>query len=264
MTIEGSNCNLKIRIRKNAKISLAEYIEELMSPAVEIRNLTVKAGKSTLIKDFSVSIPAGCVVGLLGPSGAGKTTLIKSMVGRKKVRKGSVKIFDLSADEKESQKSIGYMPQTTSLYTDLTAKENLLYFSAIKGAAPSEADIVLKEVSMEGHADKQVSVLSGGQKSRVSLAVALLGNPRLLVLDEPTVGVDPLLRLELWRRFKEMAQQGKSIIVTSHVMDEAEHCDYLMLIRDGKLLAFDKPKSLEAHTHTRTIEQTFLKLETKQ
>ena len=232
-----------------------------MNPAIRAASLSVRIGSKRIIKDFNVSIPPGYIVGLLGPSGAGKTTLIKSLVGLRKVDGGSLDIFGIAAGSDDLRKIIGYMPQTTSLYPDLTAKENIKYFASLSGLHSVDPVKSLTAVKMQSSANKQVSKLSGGQKARVSLAVALLGRPKLLVLDEPTVGVDPVLRLELWEHFRNLAAGGTSIIVTSHVMDEAERCDYLMLIKDGKLLAFDLPSKLKHHTRTHTVEQTFIKLE---
>jgi len=231
-----------------------------MDPAIEIKNLSVTLDGQQILKDISVSLPAGHIIGLIGPSGAGKTTLIRTIVGRLRVDRGKVKVLGLPAGSPRLRDEVGYMTQSISVYQDLTISENLRYFATITGCLKEEAQEVIKKVDLSDHSHKLVRKLSGGQKSRVSLAVALLGHPRLLLLDEPTVGVDPVLRHQLWQLFKKLADRGTTVLVTSHVMDEASHCQDLFLIRDGELLAYGTPAELCKRTGTKTVEESFLKL----
>ena len=231
-----------------------------MEPAIEIKNLSVVLDGQKVLKDISISLPVGGIIGLLGPNGAGKTTLIRSIMGRLHLAGGSITVFGLPAGSKQLRSEVGYMPQSTSIYPDLSVKENVRYFAVMSAQASAQAEAALREVEMSQQADKLVSQLSGGQKSRVSLAIALLGRPKLLVLDEPTVGLDPLLRTKLWRLFKRLANQGITFLVSSHVMDEATHCDNLLLLRDGKTLTYSPPNELLKRTHAKSIEASFIKL----
>ena len=228
--------------------------------AIEIKNASVEIERHKIVRNISVNVPSGKIIGLLGPSGAGKTTLIRSIVGRQRVTHGEINIFSLPAGSPALRTQIGYMPQAISVYNDLTVEENLHYLATMIGYGKRQAMEVIQEVDMTEYANRLVKGLSGGQKNRVSLAAALLGQPRLLVLDEPTVGVDPLLRIRLWQLFRKMADQGTTILVTSHVMEEANHCDELLLIRRGKLLAAGTPKSLKEQTGTHDIENSFIAL----
>lgn len=207
-----------------------------------------------------MDIPAGKIVGLLGPSGAGKTTLMRAIVGRQRLTSGEVSVLGQPAGSARIRRRIGYMTQGLSVYTDLTVQENLRYFAAMLGLGRQEAGRVIAEVDLAAQSRQLVRTLSGGQKSRVSLAAALLGRPDLLVLDEPTVGVDPVLRQQLWHLFRELAGQGKTLIVSSHVMDEASRCDDLILIRQGSVLAHGAPQTLCRQTGARDVEGAFLKL----
>lgn len=236
-----------------------------METAIKIENLQVTLGKHfQALNDISVDLPAGKIIGFIGPSGAGKTTLIRTIVGRQKLTGGSVMIFGVPAGDTKLRKSVSYMTQEVSVYGDLTVSENITYFATMLGVPRSqiapETARLLDVVDLKAQAVQMVERLSGGQKQRVSLAIALIGKPRLMVLDEPTVGLDPLLREQLWSLFRELAKDGTTLIISSHVMDEAERCDELLLIRDGQVLASGTPKQLCQRTDTKTIEQSFLKL----
>jgi len=233
--------------------------------AVKIKNLSVTlGGHFQALKNVSLDLPEGKTVGFIGPSGAGKTTLIRSIVGRLQTDKGSIEIFGQPAGSPELRRQLSYMTQGLSVYSDLTVRENLRYFAITTGHSYKQAkgiiDEVLSAVDMQNKADSLVSNLSGGQKQRVSLAIALIGSPKLMVLDEPTVGLDPVLRERLWKLFNQLAGQGTSLIISSHSMDEAERCDDLVLIRDGEVIAHSSPEELRHRTGTKTIEQSFLKL----
>jgi ABC-2 type transport system ATP-binding protein len=228
--------------------------------AIRLHHATVVYGVSKALKDISLSIPSGQIVGVLGPSGAGKTTLLRIVVGRLRLSSGEASVLGYPAGHRKLRGRIGYMTQGTSVYPDLTVEQNLRYFATILGVGLSSLPSYLAEVDLARQTKQLAGTLSGGQKSRLSLAIALMGDPELLVLDEPTVGVDPVLRRQLWGIFHRQATKGTTIIVSSHVMDEAAHCDDLLLVRHGRILAHDSPANLCAHTHTTTVEEAFLKL----
>jgi ABC-2 type transport system ATP-binding protein len=231
---------------------------------VSVRNLRVIRGGRVVLPDLSVDLPRGSVVGLLGPSGCGKTTLIRSIVGVQKVAGGTVTVLGHPAGSRQLRRSVGYVTQDPSVYGDLTVTENLAYIAAVLGlrgaARRSDVERVLDMVALTDHADARVDRLSGGQLSRVSLAAALLGTPELLVLDEPTVGLDPVLRRDLWNIFHRLGSDGVTLLVSSHVMDEASRCDRLLLMREGRLLADDTPQAVLDTTGTGEMEQAFLTL----
>jgi ABC-2 type transport system ATP-binding protein len=233
-------------------------------PAVRVEGLRVVRGSRTVLPDLSVAVPRGQVVGLLGPSGCGKSTLLRSVVGVQKVAGGTVTVLGRPAGAKQLRTRIGYVTQAPSVYADLTVTENLAYFAAVLGVPRSgraaEVERVLELVALAGHADARVDRLSGGQFSRVSLGAALLGTPELLVLDEPTVGLDPVLRRDLWALFRRLATGGVTLLVSSHVMDEAVRCDRLLLMREGRLLADDTLDGVLAATGAPDVEQAFLTL----
>jgi ABC-2 type transport system ATP-binding protein len=236
-----------------------------MNTSVEISKVTVILGKKfEALKDVSVSLPKGKIIGFIGPSGAGKTTLIRSIVGRQKLSAGSITVFGIDAGDKQLRDLVSYMTQEVSVYTDLTVAENIEYFATMIGmprkAISEEVNRLLDIVDLVPQKYQLVEKLSGGQKQRVSLAIALIGKPKLMVLDEPTVGLDPLLRDELWNLFRNLANDGTTLIVSSHVMDEAERCDELLLIRNGQILAGGTPKELCQKTGTDSVEKSFLKL----
>ena len=232
----------------------------MMKNAIEIDHLRVVRGGRPVLLDLSVRIPAGQVVGLLGPSGSGKSTLIRAIVGVQLVRAGDVRVLGEPAGAPALRHQVGYVTQSPSVYDDLTVRANVRYFANLLGAAPTAVDEAIEAVDLVSHADVLVGQLSGGQRSRVSLASALVGDPQLLVLDEPTVGLDPVLRRDLWELFHRLAAQGRSLLVSSHVMDEASRCDRLLLLREGQILADDTLTGLLARTGTTDAESAFLAL----
>ena len=230
------------------------------APAVEIDGLRVVRGGTLVLDGLSLALTAGRVIGLLGPSGCGKTTLLRAIVGVQIVEAGSVTVLGEPAGEPGLRRRVAYATQAASVYDDLGVRENLAYFAAVLGAPATDVDRVLAQVRLTEHAGSVVGRLSGGQRSRVSLAVALLGTPELIVLDEPTVGLDPALRAELWDLFHALAAAGATLLVSSHVMDEATRCDELMLMRDGAVIAHEAPAALLARTGAPDVEQAFLAL----
>lgn len=229
-------------------------------PAILAEGLSVNRGKHEVLHDLNFAVTPGSVTGLLGPSGGGKTTLMRAIVGVQAGVRGTLSVLGESAGSRSLRSRIGYVTQSASVYEDLTVTENLRFFATLLGAKRSEADKVIRQVDLVSHAGALARNLSGGQRSRVSLAAALLGSPELLVLDEPTVGLDPVLRVELWRLFGDLAAAGTTIIVSSHVMDEAEHCERLLLLREGELLADSTPSALMQDTGTTDVESAFLEL----
>jgi ABC-2 type transport system ATP-binding protein len=233
-------------------------------PAIRVEGLRVVRGGRTVIPDLSLEIPHGQVVGLLGPSGCGKSTLMRSIVGVQKIAAGTVEVLGMTAGTPPLRHRIGYVTQAPSVYTDLTVSENLAYFAAVVGiprtALAAEVTRVIDLVDLADHADASVGALSGGQFSRVSLAAALVGSPEVLVLDEPTVGLDPVLRRDLWAIFHRLADEGATLLVSSHVMDEAVRCDRLLLMRSGLMLADDTLAGVLASTGVADVEQAFLAL----
>ncbi len=232
----------------------------MMNNLVEIRGLTVDRGRRRVLDALDLTIEQGSVTGLLGPSGCGKSTLMRSLVGVQQLAGGSVRIAGVEAGSKELRPRIGYVTQAPSVYADLTVRENLIFFARVLGADAASVDRAIERVDLADHADQVVGQLSGGQLSRASLAVALLGNPDLLVLDEPTVGLDPVLRRDLWALFHRLADAGAAVFVSSHVMDEADRCDRLLLMREGRIIADDTPARIREQTGTADIESAFLAL----
>ena len=230
------------------------------SPAVVVDRLTVIRGATTALRDVSLTLDPGTLTGLLGPSGAGKTTLMRALVGVQIIRSGTVAVLGLPAGTPALRDRVGYLTQDPSVYVDLTVRQNLRYFARILGAPASDVDRVIEEVELGGHGDQVIATLSGGERSRVSLATALLGRPDLLVLDEPTVGLDPVLRRDLWELFGRLAASGVTLLVSSHVMDEATRCERLLLLRNGELLADGSLAQLQALTGQGDPEAVFLHL----
>lgn len=228
-----------------------------------VRNLRVKRGGRLVLPDLTIDVPRGAVTGLLGPSGCGKSTLMRAIVGVQVVDGGTVEVLGAPAGTPALRGRVGYVTQAPSVYADLTVRENLDYFARILGAAESRVDAVIETVGLRPDAGRVVGQLSGGQRARVSLAAALLNEPPVLVLDEPTVGLDPVLRRDLWDAFHRLAEAGVTLLVSSHVMDEAERCDRLILMRDGAVLAADTPGALLERTGARDIEGAFLALVSK-
>lgn len=230
------------------------------APAVVVSHLRVKRGGHPVLHGLNLTVPAGSVVGLLGPSGCGKSTLMRAIVGVQVVRSGTVSVLGRPAGSAVLRNRVGYVTQSPSVYDDLTVRQNLQYFRAVLGAPREDVDRVIEQTDLTSKAAAMVGSLSGGQVSRVSLACALLGSPDLLILDEPTVGLDPVLRVDLWALFHRLAASGMSLLVSSHVMDEASRCDRLLLMREGLILADDTPAGLLAQTGTSTTEAAFLAL----
>ena len=226
---------------------------------VEARKLTVKKDKAVILYELDFSVHVGTITGLIGPSGSGKTTLMRSIVGVQKYE-GKLDVLGQNAGAKFLRSKIGYVTQTPAVYGDLTVKQNIDYFAKIAAADKAQVTSIIETVRLGEQQHQQVESLSGGQRARVSLAVALLGDPELLVLDEPTVGLDPILRAELWDQFAELARSGKTLIISSHVMDEAERCDELVLIRDGKLVWNNTKNSLLVRTKTTNVGDAFVRM----
>jgi len=231
-----------------------------MANAVEVAGLVVERGRRTVLDGISCAVPAGSVTGLLGPSGSGKTTLIRAIVGVQIVKSGAVTVLGRPAGSAPLRRLVGYVTQAPSVYEDLTVRENARYFATLYGLGAAEADRAVRDVGLGDAATQLVGNLSGGQRSRASLCCAMIGRPELLVLDEPTVGQDPVLRAELWTRFHELADAGTTLLVSSHVMDEAGRCDRLLLIREGRLIADDTPAAIRAAAGTDDLEEAFLRL----
>jgi ABC-2 type transport system ATP-binding protein len=232
----------------------------MLNTAVAVAGLRVVRGGRTVLDGLSFEVPRGTVTGLLGPSGCGKTTLMRAIVGVQVVAGGTVSVLGLPAGSAPLRSRVGYVTQAPSVYSDLTVTENLRYFAAVLGAPSSDVDRVVGEVGLEEYVDSLTAALSGGQRARVSLAAALLGTPELLVLDEPTVGLDPVLRRDLWQFFHRLADAGATLLISSHVMDEAGRCERLLLMREGRLLADDTPDALLRQTGSADIEGAFLAL----
>jgi ABC-2 type transport system ATP-binding protein len=234
------------------------------APAIRIEGLRVVRGGRTVLPGLTLDVPRGQVVGLLGPSGCGKTTLMRSLVGVQQVAGGTIEVFGEPAGSKGLRHRVGYVTQAPSVYADLTVRENLRYFAQVvgvrRGALDTEVARVLDTVALTDHGGSRVAALSGGQLSRVSLGAALVGSPDLLVLDEPTVGLDPVLRRDLWNIFRRLADDGVTLLVSSHVMDEAVRCDRLLLMRAGLMLADDTLAGVLAATGAPDVEQAFLTL----
>ncbi len=232
----------------------------MQDSAIRASELSVSRGGNIVLSRLTFAIAPGKLTGLIGPSGSGKTTLMRTIVGTQKISSGSLRILGKHAGSKELRRHIGYVSQSPSIYEDLTVQQNLKYFGAILGKDDAKIQRVLYDVDLLPQAGQLVSSLSGGQKARVSLAVALLGTAKLLVLDEPTVGLDPVLRKSLWRLFRKLADDGRTLLISSHVMDEAEKCDDILLLRDGKVLSHDTKPELLKKTGTNTVEAAFLQL----
>ncbi|MFN8089321.1 MAG: ABC transporter ATP-binding protein [Mycobacterium sp.] len=226
--------------------------------AVVAKNLKVIRGKRLALDDVSVRIPRGTITGLLGPSGCGKTTFIRAIVGTQIVASGTVSVLGHPAGSPPLRRRVGYVTQAPTIYSDIKVIDNVRYFAALYGIAPGAADDAIRSVGLSDHSDDYSGNLSGGQRTRVSLACALVCQPDLLVLDEPTVGLDPVLRADLWNQFGALARRGTTLLISSHVMDEADHCAELLLMREGRLLAHTTPTRLREDTGCTSLEQAFL------
>lgn len=237
---------------------MMNYLGGAVEAAVDINHLRVIRGKRIVLPDISVRIGRGTVTGLLGPSGCGKTTLMRCVVGTQLVASGTVAVLGHPAGSASLRRRVGYMPQNPTIYGDLRVIDNIRYFAALTGVGSAVADEVIAAVDLADHRTDYCGNLSGGQQARVSLACALVGHPDLLVLDEPTIGLDPVLRAELWQRFHELRRRGTTLLVSSHVMDEADRCGELVLMRDGQLVTHTTPNRLREETGCTSLEEAFL------
>lgn len=231
-----------------------------MDSAIDVAGLTVERSGKTVLNDLSFSVEQGSVTGLLGPSGSGKSTLMRCIVGVQVVKSGNVVVLGEQAGTASLRRQVGYMTQAPSVYEDLSVRENARYFATLYGLGRVEAERVIEDVGLGEAAGQLVRTLSGGQRARASLACALIGRPRVLVLDEPTVGQDPVLRDELWRRFHALADEGATILVSSHVMDEASRCERLLLLTEGHLIADGTPASVRQAGGSDDLDKAFLRL----
>jgi len=231
-----------------------------MSSAISCQKLNVVRGKSHILHDLYLEVPRGAIMGLLGPSGSGKTTLMRSIVGLQKIESGKVEVLGEAAATKPLRESIGYSTQSASVYSDLTCIENIRYFSALYSQNEKSPEEILDEVDLAKNAHQMAGSLSGGERARLALATTLVGSPQLLILDEPTVGLDPVLRVQLWKLFYQLAEQGKTLLVSSHVMDEADSCHLLVLLRDGRTLAQGTPTQLREQTGQKRMDDVFIAL----
>jgi ABC-2 type transport system ATP-binding protein len=229
-----------------------------VSPAVDIRNLRVVRGNRLALDDVTVEIPQGTITGLLGPSGCGKTTLMRCIVGTQIVTEGTVTVLGKPAGSADLRHRVGYVTQDPTIYSDLRVIDNVRYFASLYGTDATSADEAVTAVGLDDHRTALCGNLSGGQRTRVSLACALVAHPDLLVLDEPTVGLDPVLRVDLWEQFHRLAERGTTMLVSSHVMDEADHCGDLLLMREGRLLTHTTPTKLREDTGCQSLEEAFL------
>ena len=230
------------------------------TPAIDIAGLTVRRAGNVVLADLCCAVTEGTVTGLLGPNGSGKTTLLRCLVGAQRITVGTVTVLGRPAGHRALRGEIGYTTQAASVYADLTATQNVAYHAALHGAPRSAVAETLRLVDLTDQRHRLVRTMSGGQVNRVSLACALVGGPALLLLDEPTVGLDPLLRRDLWTLFRSLADDGTTLVVSSHVMDEAIHCDRLLLLRDGRLVADQTPADVLARTGADNMDDAFLYL----
>jgi ABC-2 type transport system ATP-binding protein len=231
-----------------------------MDSAIKVDGLVVDRGGRRVLHGLDFAVRRGSVTGLLGPNGSGKTTLMRCIVGVQKVRAGTVTVLGEPAGTPGLRRRIGYVTQAPSVYADLTVRENTRYFASLYRLSRTTADKAVRDVGLEAMADRLVTALSGGERARASLACALLSRPDLLVLDEPTVGQDPVVRRDLWQRFHALAEAGTTLLVSSHVLDEAGRCDRLLLIRDGRLIADDTPDAVRRAAGTSDLETAFLRM----
>lgn len=235
-----------------------------MTSGISIRDLTVIRGRTRILSEFNLEVESGTILGLLGPSGSGKTTIMRSVAGLQRLTGGSISVLGSPAGDKSLRTRIGYSTQDASIYRDLTCSENVDYFSALQGHASSSTDEILELVDLSKNRKQLAATLSGGERARLALATALVGAPELLILDEPTVGLDPLLRRDLWSLFHRFTDEGKTLLVSSHMMEEADHCDELVLLRNGAILASGTPRELRDQTGVENMDAVFISLVEKQ
>ena len=231
-----------------------------MDDAIVVEHLRVVRGVREVLPDLSVRVPRGQVIGLLGPSGGGKSTLMRAVVGVQVIAGGTVTVLGEEAGSPGLRRRVGYLTQAPSVYGDLTVRDNVDYIAKVMGVGPDATDRAIATVDLTDHADARVENLSGGQESRANLACTLVGDPEVLVLDEPTVGLDPVLRRDLWDMFRGLAAEGRTVLVSSHVMDEAVRCDRLLLLREGRILSDSTLPELLERTGAADAEEAFLAL----
>ena len=229
-------------------------------PAVAATNLVVRRGRNDILHGLSLSLRAGSITGLLGPSGCGKTTLMRTLMGVQRITSGSATLLGLPAGHPRLHRRVAYTSQAVSIYADATLLANTTYFARLLGAGRDSAHRAIERVQLKGFEHRRIDQLSGGQASRASLACALVGDPEVLILDEPTVGLDPLTRQALWKLFRDLTGRGTTLLVSSHVMDEATHCDSVLFMRDGRFLAHEPVADLQRRTGTSTPEDAFVAL----
>ena len=236
-----------------------------MGRLIEIEKLSKSFGEQKVLDKIDFKLESGEIVGLIGPSGSGKSTLIKTMLGMEKADEGEALVLDYKMPKREILSNIGYMAQSDALYEMLTGYENLDFFGKMKGVPSDklkkEIEYIAEIVDLTDDLKKLVSKYSGGMKRRLSLAIALIGSPELLILDEPTVGIDPSLRKNIWKELFKQRDSGVGILVTTHVMDEAELTDKVGLLLNGDIIDFDTPQQLKVKNNVETIEEVFLKVE---
>ena len=235
-----------------------------MNPTIEVNQVSKSFGKTEVLNNINLSMEKGQIYGLIGPSGAGKTTLVKMIVGMDKANKGSIKVLDQQMPNLEILQDIGYMAQSDSLYEELTGEENLKFFASLyklsKEKQRQRISYTADLVNLTHELKKRVAAYSGGMKRRLSLAIALIQDPKILILDEPTVGIDPELRMSVWSELLRLkVEEDKTIIVTTHVMDEAEKCDHVAMVRDGRIITSGSPAELKALYKVNHLEEVFLK-----
>jgi len=231
-----------------------------MSSAIVCKDLVVQRGTNVILKELSLTIESGQILGLLGPSGSGKTTLMRSIAGLQKIKSGEISVLGMKPGVAVLREKIAYSTQSASVYSDLTCEENLKYFASLFSRNEKTVDEILEEVDLNVVRNQVASSLSGGELSRLALATTLVGSPEILILDEPTAGLDPVLRIQLWELFNKLAAQGKTMLVSSHVMDEAEYCHGLALMRSGQILAHGTSAQLRAQTGKEKMEDVFVAL----
>ena len=229
-------------------------------PAINCSQLNIRRGKAHILRELSVVIPSGVIMGLLGPSGSGKTTLMRAIAGLQKIDSGMITVLDLPAASKSLRQLIGYSTQSASVYSDLTCLQNIRYFASLYSHNEKTPQEILEDVDLSKNSHQMASSLSGGERARLALATTLVGTPELLILDEPTVGLDPVLRVQLWELFNKLAAQGKTLLVSSHVMDEADSCHQLILLREGQVLAVGTPAQLREMTGKNRMDEVFISL----
>lgn len=228
--------------------------------AIELDGLSVRRGGREVLRGIAAAVPAGRITGLLGPSGSGKTTLMRAIMGVQRIRAGAATVLGRPAGHPQLRRIVSYVTQAPSVYRDLTVEQNVRYFGSLYGLPAASADEAVRAVGLGEVAKRLITQLSGGQQGRVSLACALVADPALIVLDEPTVGLDPVLREDLWARFRQMAADGVTVLVSSHVMDEARRCDRLILLREGAIVADETPAELLDRTGAPDLDAAFLTL----